>query len=301
VTLAGNAFHRLHHVFAAVEHGSLRQAARALRVRESCVSRNIVALEQLLDLQLFDRDGRGVRLTEAGRAWIGIVRAHYEGLQEAFAERGSGRQDGRTLRIGLCALTGRAFLTRLIDRFGKLHPHVSLVIEDISHDQCLAAIRRRCLDIVFTHGLETLTFCRNETFGQERLFVLLPASHPLAERQAITWTDLADMQLLVPAGPKGPPLDLRLLEHIATDGGPAVQICPAGEATVILKVQLGQGVTLAGESFAKAVSIASTLWKPLDGQNSVSSITAIWLESNPRRAVLRLVGMARNMASAIDK
>jgi DNA-binding transcriptional LysR family regulator len=264
-------------------------------VRESCVSRNIVALEQLLDMQLFDRDVHGVRLTEAGRAWIDLVRAHYEGLHDALAGGGRGDQDAKTVRIGLCAPTGRAFVARLVDRFGSLHPDVSVAIEDVPHEQCLAAIRRRRLDIVFAHGVENAALCRSETFAHERLFVLLPADHPLAEKPAVTWVDLADTCLLVSGGS---PQDLRLLEHIAANGGPIVQICRASEATVILKVQLGQGVTLAGEGFARTVAIDATVWKPVEGQNGISSIKAVWLESNPKRALLRLVGTARNMATA---
>ncbi|WP_352605054.1 LysR family transcriptional regulator [Mesorhizobium sp. M0047] len=290
-----NTLRRLDHVFAAVDHGSLRQAARVLRVRESCVSRNIVALEQLLDMQLFDRDVHGVRLTEAGRAWVDLVRAHYEGLQDALAAGSRGHQDAKTIRIGLCAQMGRTFVARLIDRFGHLHPDVCVVIEDVPLEQCLAAIRRRRLDIVFTHGLENAALCRSEIFAYERLFVLLPCYHPLAERAAVTWADLADTCLLVSGESSR---DLRLLEHIAANGGPTVQICRASEATVILKVQLGQGVALAGEGFARTVAIDATVWKPISGQSSVSSIKAVWLESNPKRALLRLVGTARNMVAA---
>ncbi|MES0117793.1 LysR family transcriptional regulator [Mesorhizobium sp. C277A] len=290
-----NTLRRLDHVFAAVDHGSLRQAARVLRVRESCVSRNVVALEQLLDMQLFDRDVHGVRLTEAGRAWVDLVRAHYEGLQHALAGGSRGQQDVKTLRIGLCAQMGRTFVTRLIDRFGRLHPDVCVEIEDVPLEQCLAAIRRRRLDIVFTHGLENAALCRSEIFAHERLFVLLPCYHPLAEKPAVRWADLADTCLLVSGESSRDP---QLLEHIAANGGPAIQICRASEATVILKVQLGQGVTLAGEGFARTVAIDATVWKPIRGQSSISWIKAVWLESNPKRALLRLVGTARNMATA---
>ncbi|WP_192246921.1 hypothetical protein [Mesorhizobium silamurunense] len=58
-------------------------------------------------------------------------------------------------------------------------------------------------------------------------------------------------------------MDLRLLERIAEAGGPAVQTCRANQATVIFKVQLGQGVTLAEESYARTVTIDSATWKPL--------------------------------------
>ena len=204
-------------------------------------------------------------------------------------------QDAKTVRIGLCAQMGRTFVARLVDRFGRLHPDVCIAIEDVPVEQCLAAIRRRRLDIVFTHGLENGALCRSELFGHERLFVLLPGGHPLAERPAVRWADLADTCLLVSVGS---PQDPVLLEHIAANGGPTVQICRASEATVILKVQLGQGVTLAGEGFARTVAIDATVWKPISGPSSISSIKAVWLESNPKRALLRLVGTARNLVTA---
>ena len=104
------------------------------------------------------------------------------------------------------------------------------------------------------------------------------------------------MRLLVPAGVEEPRMHLRLLERIEVDGGPAIQLCRANQATIFLKVQLGQGVTLAEESCARAFMINSAIWKPLEGENSVSSISAVWLDSNPKRFVLRLVTMAENLA-----
>ncbi|PZV40457.1 hypothetical protein B5V02_00005 [Mesorhizobium kowhaii] len=272
MTRNGNALQLLTYAFAAMDHGSLRQAARALRVQESSVSRNVVKLEQVLEMQLFERTVRGVRLTETGRAWIEIVRAHYEGLLDAFAERVRDNKDAKTLRIGLCWVTAGAFLKRLICRFNRLYPDVRLTIEDVPASQRLSAIRRRRFDVVFTHDIGTVKSCCSEVFWQERLFVLLPATHSLAEKPVLAWSDLADMCLLVPVGLEGPPLDLCLLERIAADGGPAVQTCRANQTTVLFNVQLGQGVTLADESYARTVATDSALWRPLAGENSVSSI-----------------------------
>ncbi|TPJ88156.1 hypothetical protein FJ434_11835 [Mesorhizobium sp. B2-5-13] len=224
------------------------------------------------------------------------MRAHYDGLLDAFAEGVRDNKDAKTLRIGLCWVTGGEFLKRLIERFGKLYPDVRLTIEDVPSGQYLSAIRRRRFDLMFTHHIGTSKFCSSEVFWQERLFVLLPSCHSLVERPVLRWSDLADMPLLVLVGVEGPPSDLCLLERIAADGGPAIHTCRANQATVIFQVGLGQGVTLAAASYARTVATDSALWKPLRGKNSVSSIRGVWLESNPKRAVLRFVGLAKNMA-----
>ncbi|WP_245452086.1 LysR substrate-binding domain-containing protein [Mesorhizobium waimense] len=191
---------------------------------------------------------------------------------------------------------GGAADSALVCRFE--HPDVRLIIEDVPARQRLAAIHRRRFDSVFTHDIGAAKSCSSAVFWQERLFVLLPAAHSLVAKPVLTWSDLADMSLLVPVGLDGPPLDLCLLERIAADGGPAVQTCRANQATVLFKVQLGQGVTLADESYARTVATDSALWRPLGGENNVSSIRGIWLGSNPKRTVLRLVGLAKNMAVA---
>ncbi|TIS50560.1 MAG: LysR family transcriptional regulator [Mesorhizobium sp.] len=295
----GNALRLLACALAAADCGSLRQAATALRVRESSVSRSVVKLEQLLEMQLFERNVRGVRLTEAGRAWTDVARIHYEGLQAVFRDARNSR-DAKTLRIGLCAVGGGQFLKRLIDRFRKSYPNVSLAIEDILREQCLTAVCRRRFDIIFAPGFGEVTSCSAEMFWQERIFVLVPTGHSLAEKRVVTWADLAGMQLLVPGGTSGPLLDLPTLEGIVTDGcRPTVNMCQGGQASVIFNVQLGQGVTLAGESFARNVAFDATVWKPIDGRNGLCSIKAFWLETNPKRAVLRLIGLARKMANTI--
>ncbi len=66
---------------------------------------------------------------------------------------------------------------------------------------------------------------------------------------------------------------------------------------MILKVQIGKGFTITGESFARGVDIQGTVWRPITGPETIGVIKAVWLDSNPKRAVLRLIGMARNMAA----
>lgn len=299
MTANGSTLRLLKYAFAARDHGSLRKAAKALRVQESCVSRNVVRLEQLLDMQLFERDVRGVRLTEAGRAWTDAARVHYEGLLDTLADGGRNKYDPKSLRIGLCWVRAGQFLKLLIDRFRRLNPDVSLSVEDVPAGQCVAAIRRRRLDIVFTSGLGAATAYSSKIFWQERLFVLLPPRHALTEKPVVTWADLADLVLLVPVGLEGPPLDLTLLERIAADGGPAVQACRTNQATVIFRVQIGQGVALAEESYARAVATHSATWKLLSGRNSLCTVRGLWLDSNPKRAALRFVGLAENMSNRV--
>lgn len=102
----------------------------------------------------------------------------------------------------------------------------------------------------------------------------------------------------MPQGIDGPVLDPWLTERIATgERAPIIEQCQACQATVVLKVQLGRGFTVTGASFAESVKIEGTVWRPIVGPGSTGTISAVWLDTNPKRAALHLLGIARNLAA----
>jgi DNA-binding transcriptional LysR family regulator len=277
--------------------GSMRRVAQAFGVQESSFSRNILSLEQYLDLQLFHRRSNGIRLTRAGRAWLNEIRVHYERLEEALARSALRNKDVKTLRVGVNLSVGQDFLVQLIRRFEKTHPGVAIEIEDLAYRKYGYAIRRRALDIAFMGGSCRAKSCMSEAIWEEGLAVLLPAGHSLCSKQAVSWADLAGEQLLIPVGRNVAQFDPHFLAHITTSmDGPAVRHCDVSQSTIFIDVQLGKGITLASESLAKVMSIDRTVWRPIAGPSSVNPVSAIWLESNPKRAVFRLVAMAKYMA-----
>ena len=80
------------------------------------------------------------------------------------------------------------------------------------------------------------------------------------------------------------------------NGHGVIKQCCACQATVIMKVQIGEGLTITGESFAKGIGIQGTIWRPITDPDTIGVVKVVWLDSNPKRAVLHLLGMARNMA-----
>ena len=74
--------------------------------------------------------------------------------------------------------------------------------------------------------------------------------------------------------------------------GPVIR-CVNGESSSTLI----EGFTITGASFAKGVNIVGTVWRPIIGPGSLGHLQAVWLKSNPKRAVLRLLGISHNMAA----
>lgn len=288
----------LGYVLATVEHGSMRKAARALRTQQSAVSRHITTIEQTLDIRIFERSRGGVGLTRDGRDFLEQIRPHYEGLHEVLAQITGRGKDFEKLRVGLSAPVGREFLLKLIDRFAQAYPGIDVGFTDGAPSRHARALLIREIDVAFMCGCCQTKGCQSETLFDERFVVLLPEMHHLAGKPELAWNDLGGERLFVPTGPDGPTLDTCLTDLIvAGRSPPIIEYCQTTQATVIVKVQMGKGFTLAGESFAKSVSVKGAVWRPITGRDSTGSVKIVWLDSNPSSSVQRFITMAKNMVS----
>lgn len=286
----------LKYALAVAELGSMRSVARAFCVHESTVSRGVGAIERQLNIQIFHRDNTGVRLTADGLEWIRSVRNPYNSLEEALTCASRKNRENDKLRIGISTPFGREFLVRLFYRFEKAYPKIEVSIQDGSCRIQANAIRRRQLDAAFMCIGHNTRGVHAETIWQDGIAALLPADHPLAEKATLTWCDLVNERLLVPQGVDVLLLEATIMRHIAPSAQvPKIEKFCACQATVLLNVQIGKGFTIAGESFAKGVNLIGTVWRPIVGSGSLGHVQAIWLASNPKRTVLQLLGMARNV------
>ena len=143
----------LHHLrlFQAVAHdGTLTGAARRLNLSQSALSTQLRALEGALGHDLFDRRGRALHLTEAGRIALAHAEAIFrtaEDLTATLRETGTAR---RALRVGALATLSRnfqlQFLRPLINR-----PDVEVVLRSGSQDELLRGLDALALDAVLTN------------------------------------------------------------------------------------------------------------------------------------------------------
>ena len=78
-------FHHLHHFWAVAQEEHLTRAAARLHVSQSALSTQIRQLEEQLRVRLFERDGRRLRLTEAGQLALGYAESIFSAGQELMS------------------------------------------------------------------------------------------------------------------------------------------------------------------------------------------------------------------------
>lgn len=118
----------LNALLAAAEAGSFTAAAEALRITHGSVSRRVAALEAWLGTSLFERHGRGVRLTPAGQRFAAEARGALETLSRS-AEQWRPWRGRQSVRLTLVPSFARLWLLPRLARIERDDLHVELAME----------------------------------------------------------------------------------------------------------------------------------------------------------------------------
>jgi LysR family transcriptional regulator, low CO2-responsive transcriptional regulator len=138
---------RLRTFVAVADTGSVRAAAARLSVTESAVSAAVAALQAELAVQLVERSGRGLVLTEGGRVYADYARRVLGLLTEGAqaAGQGVGAERGR-LRLGAVTTAGEYLLPGLLASFRSRYPLVEVTLE--------VGVRDRVHELISTYQLD---------------------------------------------------------------------------------------------------------------------------------------------------
>lgn len=274
-------------MLAVAEHLSFHRAAKALGVSQPSVSARIRTLEEDLGVRLFERNTRGVRLTEAGRLFVERVSVGVDHLDYAVKTAGmaAAGECGR-LRIGIHALIPRSFLAELIAQYREAHPGIEVEITEGTARDAVMQLRADRLDIVFVAGSPELPDCHTRPIWTEPLVAVLPEQHQLATLSAITWTDLAGETFLVRQGGTGPQVHDHIVLRLAGRWpAPSILRFDVGRGTLLSMVGQGFGVTIVGAA-TSLLPTTGIVFLPFADEPEPVPFSAVWSPFN-RNATLR--------------
>lgn len=185
------------------ELGSLRRCAQELHLSQPAVTHLLADLEALLEVSLFERHSRGVRITPFGSVLLPLARRMLltlaEGSEAIVAMRQAG--DG-VVRVG--AITGAiaGLLVRAVPAFTVAHPTIQVDVREESHEGGLLSLARGDVDLLV--GRERGTLPEGYRFVplvSEHFVVACGTQHPLAGKRKRSWSSLVgETWLLSPVG-----------------------------------------------------------------------------------------------------
>ncbi|MGR7996927.1 LysR family transcriptional regulator [Xanthobacter sp. ZOL 2024] len=282
---------------AVAEHLNFNRAAQALGTSQSSVSARIRALEVELGIMLFERNTRGVRLTEAGRLFVERIAAGIDELDHAVKTAGmtAARECGR-LRIGVHGLIAGSFLDNLVAGYRRQHPRITVEMIEATARDAVMQSRAGRIDVAFIAGAFELPDCHSRPIWSEPLVLALPVDHRLAGRPGVTWDDLAYEQFLVRHGGTGPQVHDHIVLRLAGRWSqPAIQRFEAERGTLLSMVAQGFGVTLLGAA-SGLFPTAGVVLLPITDEPEPVAFSAIWSPHNRSASLRNLFALAGDMS-----
>jgi len=278
---------------AVAEHLNFRHAANALGVTQSSVSARIKALEEELGVLLFERNTRGVRLTDTGCRFVKEITAAVDQLNNAVknASMAAKGECGR-LCVGIQGLIPGSFLDGLLARYRVKHPAISLEMVEGSTREVMHQLRARQVDVAFLIGMFELPDCHSRQIWTEQLLIAMPEGHRLARRSEVTWDELAEEVFLVRHGGTGQ----HDHDHIALRLSgrwppPTIQRFEVERSTLMSMIAQGFGVSLLGAA-STLCPIGGVVFLPFSDEPEPVGFSAVWSPHNRNPALRELLDLA---------
>ena len=286
----------LRSVIAAAEHGSFRQAATALNIKQSALSRRIRQLEEQLDVSLFERSSGGVRLTPAGASMTHNACRLLEEIDHMVkASQLADRGEMGVLKAGFATAVSASKVLMILADHIKSFPEVGMQVTERSLPQLITALGTGDVDIAIIAGEARQHSGPSMSLWSERIVAALSSRHPLSNSEVIDWSDLKDETFLLSQWDPGSDLRNLILKKLAAPGAtPKIETWDASNEKVLGMMEAGLHVSVHFESWT-SLAYTGVRFREIRDASGPSHITftACWEEHNRNPALARFLETLR--------
>ncbi|WP_397459020.1 LysR substrate-binding domain-containing protein [Pseudomonas asplenii] len=180
---------------AAARHGSFTKAADELLLTQSAVSRQVQALEALLGVELFQRDGRRIELTAAGALYQHELSAALGRIRSATLKTIAFRSQEGVLHLGVLPTFGSKWLLPRMNDFYAKHPDIVVHIHSRIIQADLASAAGEMNAIIYAGSGSWPGFMSHPLLSEELVVVASPSALP--EYRSTTPAEIATSHSLL--------------------------------------------------------------------------------------------------------
>jgi DNA-binding transcriptional LysR family regulator len=271
---------QLRYFVAVAKYLNFSEAAKHLNIAQPALSHSIGVMEEDLDLKLFYRDKRSVRLTAAGEMFlqeaIEIINKYDQAIEKV-----------RQMHLGLSGGLKLGFLGTLIKRdfpqwipaFCKKYPNIGLSLEQLSRDMLREKLEKGIIDIGFTHcyTLMESSGLAWKKISDDHICLVMHKDYPLAGLPQIDFSSLGSVPLIVLQE-----AHKKIMEHCAELGFvPNVTYAPSSMETVFTLLDAKLGIAIVPYS-CKYISGSNLVF--VKSKETLDYVVA-WRKSNGNPAI----------------
>lgn len=183
---------QLEYFYETAKRQHITQTANALNITQPALSKAINRLENDLNVKLFERDGKNIRLSDAGVIAFKYTEKILHDIDDmkdnlnSFSKAESGK-----IVIGSCFPNSEPnWLLRAIRSFSLSHPDVNIVLSQFPSDYLPSLLKERRIDIAISTSKITDSELEWEEFFVEPMGVILSEDNALSQKSVLSITDL---------------------------------------------------------------------------------------------------------------
>jgi DNA-binding transcriptional LysR family regulator len=257
---------------AVAEYEHVSRAAASLFLTQGAVTQQLRHFERAVGLQLLERQGRGVRLTDAGRNLAVACQAALRAVQvlEDTAESMKTLQTG-SLHLGASPTCATYYLPSRLAGFTRLHPGIKLGMTVEPSAEINLQVIAGALDCGFIEGAPDPELVA-VVLDHDELILVAHRDHPLAALRRVNATELAKHRYLGRGPTWSAEKNVRDMIGIAYDQSEALNLGHPEYVRAAVLAGLGYAAL---PRLAVAADLQSGLLKRLPGPSSVRAISAI--------------------------
>ncbi|MEC9373648.1 MAG: LysR substrate-binding domain-containing protein [Planctomycetota bacterium] len=274
--------HQLRYVLAVAETGGFIRAAEACGIAQPSLSQQIIKLERELGTPLFDRLGRSVALTDAGRALLPHARNALQAVREAERAVREDPAGGKgPLAVGAIPTIAPYLLPPVVKSFTRAFPHAELTIREDLTERMIDALKRAEIDLAILSPPIDDDAIETEDLFHEPFLVAVPKQHALSKAKNIPLRGLEEENVVVLHEMHC--LGQQMESFCRASGIHRRIVCRTTQlGTVQEMVSLGLGVSLTPKMCADADKTSKRAYLPLQDAHPGRTIAIAWRKGRTR-------------------
>lgn len=288
---------QLKYFITAAEFRNFTKAASHHFISQTAITQQIQALEDHLEVRLFDRTTRPITLTPAGIVFLSEAKAICERMTLAISKtRKASTGLTGALRIGYTKGYERSNLSNVLKDFHLANPNILLSCYRQDTDALSAGLLNGDYDIIFTWDSTNLAgeaAAESFLYEQVPLVVAMPGTHPFAHRKSLERKDLQYETILymTPSSSGFSFGDNHFMELYRKAGyTPDIAFRSNDAESILMMVAAEEGISiLPSYTTNKLINAENIVFVPLVGKEEYENIICVWTKNNPNEVLAHFI------------
>jgi DNA-binding transcriptional LysR family regulator len=273
------------------------RAATRLSIVQPSLSQQIQQLEHELGFPLLHRTKRIVELTDAGKVFLLEAKQVLAQVQEAkrAAQRAYRGEMGR-LVVGYISSSTSDLLPMMLRVYRERFPEVEVALRELTTQEQLRALGEEYIQVGLLRLPISAPMVNFEIVRREPIVCVLPEEHPLARRERVAVSLLAEEPFVLQSGHRGGGYYVQLMKLCLASGFSPNVIQEVTEMhTIVSLVAAGMGVSLVPLS-TRNIRSQGVVYRELEGTVAQTEMALAWLRNSLSALVQNFLSVAREIA-----